>query len=167
MRCERCPRVICNPLLQANRIVKRFLDAINDCDHKDLEIKLPTAEELHEIAEGWNKSSTAGGSMNGCVLAIDGFLSPRIRPNVEHPYDYFTDRKSIYCLIVIAAIDHLGRFRYFAVSAPGKSNDVRSYWRCKSLREFIERLRDIRLGRYFGTADNAFPLSNELLIPFR
>ena len=94
----------------AHRIVKRFLDAVIDCNHKDLEIKLPTANELHEIAEGWKKLSTAGGPMNGCVLAINGFLSPRIRPNVEHPYDYFTDQKSFYCLNVIGAIDHLGHY---------------------------------------------------------
>ena len=149
------------------RVVNRFLDAVIECDHKDLAIELPKDDELEQIAEGWNSLLTAGGAMNGCVLAIDGFLSPRTCPNIENSRDFYTDRKSFHCLMVIAAIDYLGRFRYHSVSAPGGMNDSRGYHRCKKLRDWIKRLRDIRLGRYFGTADNAFPLSNHLLIPFR
>jgi hypothetical protein len=143
------------------------LQAVRECDHKDCEIELPPDDELEALAEEWNKLSTAGGSMFGCVLAVDGFLSPRTKPDVDDPNEFFTDRKSIYCLNVIAAVDYLGRFRYFSVAAPGGTNDIRSYWRSKKLRDWINRLRDIRTGRYFVTADNAFPLSNELLIPFR
>jgi hypothetical protein len=41
------------------------------------------------------------------------------------------------------------------------------YWRTfKQISLNNIELRDIRTGRYFVTADNAFPLSNELLIPF-
>jgi hypothetical protein len=127
---------------------------------------LPADDELEALAEEWNKLSTARGSMFGRVLAVDGFLSPRTKPDVDDPNEFFTDRKSIYCLNVIAAVDYLGRFRYFSIAAPGGTNDIRSYWRSKKLREWINRLRDIRTGRYFVTADIAFPLSNELLIPF-
>jgi hypothetical protein len=60
-----------------------------------------------------HKWSTAGGSMFVCVLAIDGFPSPRIQPDVESPRYYYTDQKSIYCLNIIAAVHHLGRFNSF------------------------------------------------------
>jgi hypothetical protein len=138
-----------------------------DCDHKDCAIELPMDDKLEKIAEGWNQLSTARGSMNGYVLAIDGFLSPRTKANEDCPNEFYTDRKCIYCLNNIAGVNHLGRFRYFSVSAPGGTNDIRSYWRSKKLRDWIERLRDIRTGRYFVTAKNTFPLSNKLLIPFR
>ena len=154
-------------LSSAQRIVNRFLQAVVDCDHQDCVIELPPDDQLEAIAQEWSKLSTAGGSMFGCVLAVDGFLSPRLQPNVESSRDYYTDRKSIYCLNIIAAVDHLGRFRFFAVAAPGGTNDVRAYWRCHVLKEWIDRLKDISDGRYYVTADNAFPWSNELLIPFR
>jgi hypothetical protein len=67
-------------LPSAQRIVNRFLDAMIDCGHEDCEIELPSDDELEALAEEWSKLSTAGGSMNGCVLAIDGFLSPRTKP---------------------------------------------------------------------------------------
>jgi hypothetical protein len=63
-------------LSSANRIVRHFLQAVRESDHKDCEIELPADDELEAIAEEWNKLSTTGGSMNGCVLATDGFLSP-------------------------------------------------------------------------------------------
>jgi hypothetical protein len=106
--------------------------------------------------------------MDGCVLAIDGLLSPRIQLDVEFSRDYYTDQKSIYCLNSIHGVNHLGRFWLFAVAAPGGTNDVRAYWHCNKLKQWIDtsRLRDIRTGRYYVTADNTFQLWNELLIPF-
>jgi hypothetical protein len=40
----------------AKRIVRHFffLRAVRECDHPDLEFKLPLDDELDEIAEGWN-----------------------------------------------------------------------------------------------------------------
>lgn len=95
------------------------------------------------------------------------FLSQRIKPNSDHPGDYYTDRKKIFCLNVQAAVDHTGKFRYFAVIAPGKMNDARAYRRCRRLVQWMNRLKGMRGGRYFVTADNAYPLSEVLLIPFR
>jgi hypothetical protein len=95
-------------LPSAQRIVNRVLDAMIDCGHEDCEIELPSDDELEALAEEGSKLSTAGGSMNGCVLAIDGFLSPRTKPDVDDPNEFFTDRKSIYCLNIIAAVDFLG-----------------------------------------------------------
>jgi hypothetical protein len=129
-------------LRSAQRIVNRFLDAMIECGHEYCEIELPLDDELEALAEEWSELSTAGGSMNGCVLAIDGFLSPRTKPDVDDPNEFFTDGKSIYCLNVIAAVNFLGRFRYFSVAAPGGTNDIRSYWRSKKLSDWINRLRE-------------------------
>jgi hypothetical protein len=79
------------PLPSAQRIANRFLDAVIDCDLKDCAIELPKGGELEEIAQGWDKLLSAGGSIFGCVLAIDGFLSPRTKPDVERPNDYYKD----------------------------------------------------------------------------
>jgi hypothetical protein len=104
-----------------------FLDAVIDCDHPDCVIELPKDDELEEIAQGWDKLSTAGGSVFGCVLGINGFLSPQNKPGVECPSNFYTNRKSIHFLNNISNVDHLGRFRFKAIAAPGGTNDVRSY----------------------------------------
>jgi hypothetical protein len=51
-------------LSSAKRIVKPFLQAVKECDHKDCEIELPADDELEALAEEWNTLSTAGGSMS-------------------------------------------------------------------------------------------------------
>jgi hypothetical protein len=119
------------------------------------------------FAQGWDNLSSARGSKFGCILAIDGFLSPRTKPDVERPIDYYTDQKSICCLKNIAGINHRGWFRFKAVVAPGGANDARAYLCCDVLNEWIDRLRKIENEKYYGIADNAFPLSNQLLILFR
>jgi hypothetical protein len=64
----------------------------------------------------------------------------------------------MYCLNVIAAGNFLGRFQYVSFTAQGGTNDIRSYLHSKKLRDWINRLRDIRTERYFVTADRAFKL---------
>jgi hypothetical protein len=140
-------------LPSAQRIVNWFLDDVIDCDHKDCAVELPKDDELEVIAQEWDKLSSAGGSMFGCVLAIDGFLSPRTKPDAERPNDYYTDS---------AAVDHCGRFRFKAVVTPGGTNDARAYLRCDKLTEWIAHLREIENEKYYGIADKAFPLSNQL-----
>jgi hypothetical protein len=65
-------------LSSAQRIVDQFLQAVVDCVHEDCVIELPPNDKLEEIAQEWSKLSTPRGFMFGCVLAIDGFLSPEI-----------------------------------------------------------------------------------------
>jgi hypothetical protein len=53
----------------------------------------------------------AGKPLHGCVLALDGFLSARVKPNVEDDAHYHSNHKKIHCLKVLqAAIDCLLRF---------------------------------------------------------
>ena len=53
-------------------------------------------------------------------------------------------------------------FMYAACAAPGKVNDNRAFQRCEGLVGWIDALPD----RYFIGADNAYPLSRKLLVPF-
>ena len=143
------------------RSVNRFLDAVLQC--KDLAIELPKEEELESLANGWAAKSTADGVLSGCLLALDGFLSSRIKPSVSNDADYYTKHKNIYALNVQAACDHHLRFRYVCVCGPGKLNDGRAHTRCRRLRRWLDRLPT----RYFIAADNAYPLSSKVLIPFK
>jgi hypothetical protein len=48
-----------------------------------------------------------GQPLHGCKLALDGFLSARINPNVEDDAHYHSIHKKIHCLNVQATIDYL------------------------------------------------------------
>jgi hypothetical protein len=62
-----------------------------------------------------------------------------------------------------AAVDHMLRFRYIAVAAPGKTNDGRAFQKCLGLRQWLAELDP----KYYICADNAYPLSNKILTPFK
>jgi hypothetical protein len=47
-----------------------------------------------------------GKSLHGCVLALDGFLSARVKPYVEDDAHYDSIHKKIHCLNVQAAVDY-------------------------------------------------------------
>jgi hypothetical protein len=146
----------------SKRAVRRFATAVVQCEA--LRIKLPKEEELEELMTKWSKMSTASGKpLHGCVLALDGFLSARVTPNVEDDAHYHSNHKKINCLNVQAAIDYLLRFRYVCVAAPGRTNDGRAFDRCDTLRDWIQDLaNDCYIASY-----NAYPLSNKILVPFK
>jgi hypothetical protein len=131
----------------SRRLVTRFLDAINA--HVD-SIYLPTTdEEMETLAAAWTIKSNAPPYYHGLLL-----------PN---PADYYSGHKKVFAINVQATVDPLVRFRYGAVAAPGKTNDGRAYHRCNALNQWINNLPD----KYFICADNAYPLTQKLLIPFR
>jgi hypothetical protein len=107
----------------ARRVVARFIDAVIE----SLQICLPTTNnELEAIAAGWTQKSSGQGCYHGLVLALDGYLSTRTVPSrseCPNAADFFSGHKKIPALNVQAAIDHMLRFRYIAVAAPGKTND--------------------------------------------
>ena len=63
---------------------------------------------------------------------------------------------------VQAVVDANLRFIYFGVIGPGRTNDARAFNRCIELRQWVDNLPD----KYFLVGDNAYPLSDKLLIPF-
>jgi hypothetical protein len=146
----------------SKRAVRRFATAVVQCEA--LRIRLPTLEELEELKTKWSEMSTAPGKpLHGCVLALDGFLSARVKPNVEDDAHYHSNHKKIHCLNVQAAIDYLLRFRYVCVAAPGRTNDGRAFDRCDKLQDWIRELAN----DCYIASDNAYPLSNKILVPFK
>jgi hypothetical protein len=61
-----------------------------------LQIKLPKVEELEELKTKWSKMWTAPSKpLHGCILALDGFLSARAKPNIEDDAHYPSIHKKI------------------------------------------------------------------------
>jgi hypothetical protein len=148
----------------SKRVVRRFIDAVNECEA--LDIDLPTHDELEELASDTTKKSTCNGCFHGCVLMVDGFLSPRQKPGddeVKNPADFYSGHKKTHGLNVQAVCDHTLRFRYVCIAAPGKTNDHKAFDRCKAFQTWLRTLpKD-----YFIVADNAYPSSNKILVPFK
>jgi DDE superfamily endonuclease len=146
------------------RLVNKFLDAV--IDHVN-NIHLPTTdEELETLAAAWSIKSTAEHCYHGLVLALDGLLSTRTKPRIDectNPGDYYNGHKKTFAINIQAAVDASLRFRYVCVAGPGKINDGRAFTRCNLLVQWIDNLPE----KYFICADNAYTLSNKLLIPFR
>ena len=145
----------------AKRVVGKFLDAVNNSE--DLAISLPnTPTELQRCADDWSELSSAFGIYKGAVGAIDGWLACIDKPNVSNPADYYSGHYQRYGLNVQAVCDVNLKFIYFGVVAPGKTNDARVFRRCLGLQKWLDKIPN----EYFLVGDNAYPLSNKLLIPF-
>jgi hypothetical protein len=146
------------------RIVNRFIHAVIENMNK---VSLQTAnDELETIAAGWTVKSTERPCYHGVVLVVDGLLSSRTQPrkqNCPNPADYYSGHTRVHGLNVQAAVDHMLRFRYVAVAAPGKTNDGWAFMRCDVLTQWIDSLQH----KYFVCAETAYPLSNKTITPFR
>ena len=120
-------------------------------------------DALHDLAGRWSKCSTAFGLMNGHIGALDGWLprteSPR---DVTNTADYFSGHYQCYGLNVQAMCGPDLEFLYVSVVAPGKTNDIRAFGWCSALHSWLDALPD----QYFISADNAYPISRRILIPF-
>ena len=140
----------------------KFIDAVIDCP--ELDFRLPqTEEELRKLAEEWMAVSSAGGIYYGCLGPVDGWLCCTKKPNVERDADHLNGHYQRYGLNIQALCDVNLRFLYFAVVGGGKLNDGRAISRCRKLQQWLHNLPD----RYFIIGDNAYALSNKLLIPFK
>jgi hypothetical protein len=142
--------------------IYKGIDAINRCP--DLALKLPRSlEELRNAADEFALLSRDG-LLNGCVLALDGWLcrikvpSSNETPNVS---SYFSGHYQVYGLNVQATCDAQSRFTYVCVLCPGGSGDSRAY-QASELRFYIDALPP----GFYGVADNAYTLSEHLLIPY-
>jgi hypothetical protein len=135
-------------------------EAINACP--ELGFSLPTTTaELEEASAGF-ESVSCQRVMRGCIGAIDGWLCPIQAPPssvVGNVKSYFSGHYQHHGLNVQAIVDHLGRFLYIAVAAPGSQPDVNAVKRT-SIDSILSQLP---LG-YFVLGDNAYKPS-EYLVP--
>ena len=136
--------------------------------NESLAIKLPqTIDELQELANGFNSISSSDGLFHGCVGAIDGWLCSTIQPidkDINNNRDYFSGHYQCFGLNIQAICDHKMRFIYFGVAAPGKTGDARAFNKCVKLGRWMEK--HLKNSPFFFVGDNAYVLSDELLIPF-
>lgn len=143
----------------------QFIDAV--LNSEELKICLPsTPEEIENVARGYTEISTCDIHNGRCVGAVDGFFQSCKCPNMKesnfNPGAYYSGHYQDYGLNVQAMCDANLRYLFFAVAAPGKTNDSISITFCKALLEYINGLD---FGKYV-VGDAAYDLSDRLLIPF-
>jgi hypothetical protein len=105
------------------RLVWHTIDAINSCDAFD--VNLPRMDELPSLRAGFKKISYSG-VMDGCVGALDGYLMRITAPSHSECGNvgaYFSGHYCTYGVNIQAMCDAYGRFRFFCLAAPGKTND--------------------------------------------
>jgi hypothetical protein len=145
------------------RVIKMFFNAILTCDA--LALKLPeTTEEYKELADDFCERSCAGDIYYGVIGVLDGWLCNTYCPGkgTPNPGDFFSGHYQIHGLNVQALCDAHLRFLYLAVAGPGGMNDVRALGKCVDFNRFIAALPK----EYFILGDNAYGLSEQILIPF-
>jgi hypothetical protein len=143
-------------------LVKKFINAVLQCD--ELDFKLPTTrDELERSASEWNSKSSAAGVYHGCVGALDGWLQTTQKPNLSNAADYRNGHYQMFGNNCQAVCDVHLRFIYFCVAGGGKMNDSKAIGRCFQFQQWLKDLPE----EFFIVADNAYPLSNQCLTPFK
>ena len=138
----------------SKRAINMFLDAV-DCneDLPELQITLPNPTDtaaLNDLSHRWNSVSTAYNLFPHHLGALDGWLPRTEKPrDVTNKSDYFSGHYQCYGLNVQAMCDP-------------KTNDIRAFGWCNGLHKWLDALPD----EYHISADNAYPLSRRILIPF-
>jgi len=143
----------------AETCVDKFMDAVD----ATLRFHCPVdADELRQCADEWDEVSGGFGLYYGAIGCLDGWLCCTNKPSVRNALDYRSGHYQRYGLNIQAMCDANLRFLYFGVVAPGKTNDLRAFNRCLELRQWLQSLPE----EYFIIGDNAYQLSNKVLIPF-
>jgi len=81
---------------------------------------------------------------------------------VTNPSDYRSGHYPRFGLNVQAMCNANLRIIYSSVAGPGKMKDARAYRKMIGLQQWLDELDE----RYFCSGDNAYTLSNKILIPF-
>ena len=154
-------------LSSTKRVIELFLNAVDSnttCPELQVHLPDPTIiAELDDMAKRWSNTSTAHRLFDGFLGALDGWLPRTEKPRgVTNQTDYFSGHYQCFGLNVQAMCDPDLVFTYYAVAAPGKVNDIRAFRRCDGLQQWIQQLPE----QYYIGADNAYPLSRKILIPF-
>jgi hypothetical protein len=144
------------------RLADKFFDAVLQCEA--LSFELPTSQQgLQNCANGFDSISSAESIFFGVVGAIDGWLCCIDKPSdVSNPSDYYSGHYRRYGLNVQAMVDSSFRFQYVKVAGPGRRNDAKCFKMCTPLQKWLAQLPS----PYCIVGDNAYPLRNNLLIPY-
>ncbi len=142
--------------------IYKGMDAINRCP--DLALKLPRSlEELQNAADEF-ASVRRDWLLNGCVLALDGWLCWIKVPGINETANvssYFSGHYQAYRVNVQATCDTQSRFTYVCVLCPSGTGDSRAY-QASELRFCVDTLPP----GFYAVTGNAYTLSEHLLISY-
>ena len=145
-------------------LVKNFCQAVLDCS--ELCICCPANNDIAALKRqaALFESRSSKSVFRGCVGVLDGLLVKIQAPTEEESANvlaYFSGHYKCNGLNIQAMADHRGRFLFFAVAAPGSFPDANAL----ALTVLLDWINGLPPG-FFVLADNAYILSETVLIPF-
>jgi hypothetical protein len=146
------------------RLRTKFMKAV--VGSPTLEIWLPDSSDV-EALQGLARQFEATASspvLRGCVGALDGltvFIKAPTASEAENVLAYYSGHYKHDSLNVQAMSDYRGKFLYFAVAAPGSFPDSKALALTR-LKNWIDALP----AGFYVVADNAYVISEHMLIPF-
>lgn len=152
----------------AYRVRDKVIGAILTC--KELQIRFPIEDTEEDHAER-NKirigfmSKSDQSIFHQCHGALDGMLQPCKCPSKKdsngNQDGYWSGHYCTYGLNCQALCDAHLRFTFFSVAAPGGCHDAEAIKKTK-FQAIIDSLGEM----HYIVSDAAYPLTNEMLIPF-
>ena len=122
------------------RCLWKTIKAIACCS--ELAIKFPQTKAECEAAAAGFRSVSYNGVVANCIGVVDGYLfciNTPSKKEAENVRSYFSGHYQCYGLNIQAVTDHLCRFIYFAICAPGVTGDNQAIHQI-DLFEMIENL---------------------------
>ncbi len=143
---------------------KKFMNAVVTC--AALEIRLPDASDITalQLLASQFEGNASVPVFRGCVSALDSmtvFIKAPTAVEAENVLAYYSGYYKHDSLNVQALSDYRGKFVYFAVAAPGSFPDSKAL-ELTNLKKWIDFLPP----GFFVVADNAYILSERMMIPF-
>ncbi|KAI2498843.1 nuclease [Fragilaria crotonensis] len=131
-----------------------------------LEITLPDSSDIEALKKlsSQFEAHTSRPVFRGCVGVLDGLTALVKAPSAKEADNviaYYSGHYKHDSLNVQAMSNHCGKFLYFAVAAPGSFPDSKALAMTR-LQQWIDSLPH----GYYVLADNAYIVSEHLLIPF-
>jgi hypothetical protein len=105
------------------------------------------------------------GELRGCVTAIDGWVARTRKPFHTEVTDVmaYRNRHDCWGVVVLAGCDARCRFTMFSCMNSGSTNDTIA-WELSQVKTALEQ--NLLPCAFFLIGDEAFPCSNQLLVPY-
>jgi hypothetical protein len=155
------------------RIFWKVLEIIVNIPELDFDLPSDPSSNparIREINQSFQNIQTCD-AFKGCIGALDGWLckiqAPALRDE-KNVISFFSGHYQCYGINVQAMCDGNCKFTYVNIASPGGCNDITAF-RKSGLSKFVDKLADFENEfneKYYIVADNAYPLSGNLLIPF-
>ena len=156
------------------RIFWKVLEIIVNLPELDFDLPSDPSSNparIREINQTFQNIQTCD-AFKGCIGALDGWLckiqAPALRDE-KNVISFFSGHYQCYGINVQAMCDGNCKFTYVNIASPGGLNDITAFRR-SGLSNFVDKLADLENQfneKYYIVADNAYPLSGNMLIPFR